>query len=227
MNKKTFKVLIPARGGSKELKNKNIRILDSKPLIQHTIEEAKNIFDAQDIFVSTDSDKIREIVERLGILVPNLRPKSLSNDLTPMKDVILHFLETEDKPDYIVLLQPTSPLRKSKHILEAMNYIDNKTDMVVSVCESKCNPYWNLFEETKNGFLKKSKRGDFNRRQDLPKVYMYNGAIYIIKVDSMIKNRDLNFRNIKKYLMDWKNSVDIDSIEDLEYTEYIKRKYNI
>ena len=120
-NNKLFKVLIPARGGSKGLKNKNIRILNSKPLIQYTIEEAKNIFDAKDIFVSTDSDEIREVAENSGILVPKLRPKSLSDDSTPMKDVILHFLENANKLDYLVLLQPTSPCRKSKHILEAIN----------------------------------------------------------------------------------------------------------
>ncbi len=226
-NNKLFKVLIPARAGSKGLKNKNIRMLSSKPLIQYTIEEANNVFDAKDIFVSTDSDEIREVAENLGILVPKLRPKSLSDDSTPMKDVILHFLENANKPDYLVLLQPTSPFRKSKHILEAINEIDDKTDMVVSVCDSKYNPYWNLFEETKNGDLKKSKKGNFYRRQDIPKVYLFNGAIYIIKVDSMIKNRDLNFKKVKKYLMDWKNSIDIDTIEQLQYAEFIKNKYNI
>ena len=226
-NKKHFKVLIPARAGSKEIKNKNIIMLDSKPLIQYTIEQANNIFDSKDIFVSTDSIEIRKIAEKLGIQVPKLRPKFLANDLTPMKDVILHFLENENKPDFLILLQPTSPFRKSKHILEAMNEIDDKIDMVVSVCESKFNPYWNLFEESKNGVLKKSKKGNYYRRQDLPKVYLYNGAIYIINVDSMIKNRDLNFKNVKKYLMDWKSSIDIDTIDDLLYAEFIKNKYKI
>ena len=227
LNNNLFKVLIPARGGSKGLKNKNIKMLDSKPLIQYTIEEAKNIFESKDIFISTDSAEIREVVEKSGIIVPKLRPKTLSGDLTPMKDVILHFLENDNRPDYIVLLQPTSPFRKSKHILEAINEMDDTTDMVVSVCESKYNPYWNLFEETKNGVLKKSKKENYYRRQDVPKVYMYNGAIYIIKVDSMIKNRDLNFKKVKKYLMDWKSSIDIDTIEQLEYAEFIKKKYNI
>ncbi len=226
-NNKLFKVLIPARGGSKGLKNKNIRMLSSKPIIQYTIEEANNIFDVKDIFVSTDSSEIKEVAEKLGILVPKLRPKSLSDDLTPMKDVILHFLENVNKLDYLVLLQPTSPFRKSKHILEAINEMDDKTDMVVSVCESKHNPYWNLFEETKSGVLKKSKKGNYYRRQDVPKVYLYNGAIYIIKVDSMIKNRNLNFKNVKKYLMDWKSSIDIDTEEQLQYAEFIKKKYKI
>ena len=73
----------------------------------------------------------------------------------------------------------------------------------------------------------KSKKGNFYRRQDIPKVYLYNGAIYIIKVDSMIKNRNLNFKNVKKYLMDWKSSIDIDTEEQLQYAEFIKKKYKI
>ena len=224
-NKKHFKVLIPARHGSKGLKNKNIISLGTKPLIQYTIEEAKNIFDTRDIFVSTNSVKIREVAEKSGILVPNLRPKSLSGDLTPMKDVILHFLENYKNPDYLVLLQPTSPFRKSKHILEAINELDDKTDMVVSVCESKNNPYWNLFEETKNGLLKKSKKGVYFTRQEVPKVYAYNGAIYVIKVDSMLKNKNLDFENVKKYLMNPISSIDIDTIEDLQYAEFIMNQY--
>lgn len=218
-----FNVVIPARSGSKGLKNKNILPLLDKPLISYTLEAAKGIFQANQIIVSTDSLEIKKIVEAHDIIIPRLRPKTLSGDVTPMSDVILDIIEKDlpSLPDYIIILQPTSPLRNSKHIREAMHLIDLKTEMIVSVCESKSNPYWNLFEENEKGSLIKSKPGSFTCRQHLPLVYRLNGAIYIIKTKSFLEKKNFQFNHIKKYVMSEKLSIDIDSFIDFKFAEMI------
>ena len=149
-------VIIPARSGSKGLPNKNILNLNNKPLISYTILAAKKVFDVKNIIVSTDCKKIKIESERLGIRVNSLRPDFLATDEASSLDVILYELKKYTKmnaePDVVILLQPTSPLRTSKNIEDAVKLYDNHLDMVVSVKRSHSNPYFNLFEENKNGF---------------------------------------------------------------------------
>ena len=109
-----------------------------------------------------------------------------------------------------MLLQPTSPLRKAIHIKDALGLYNDKIDMVVSVTKTSSNPYFVLFEENKDGFLVKSKKGSYIRRQDLPDVWEYNGAIYVIKTKSIINSEIYNFNFVKKYVMSPRFSVDID-----------------
>ncbi|MBO6622613.1 MAG: acylneuraminate cytidylyltransferase family protein [Balneola sp.] len=220
-----YLVIIPARGGSKGVPGKNIRPLKGKPLIHYTVEAARSLFNDSDICVSTDSDEIKKVVEQIGLKVPFIRPKELSQDSSGSHEVILHALDFYEKkgfePEAVILLQPTSPLRTAKHIEEAVKLFGPSLDMVVSVKESSSNPYYNLFEEDSSGFLKKSKKGSFVRRQDCPPVWEYNGAIYVINVNSIKKNRLHNLSNIKKYVMDDISSIDIDTELDFKLAEFI------
>lgn len=221
-------VVIPARGGSKGIPKKNIKKLNEKPLINYTIEAARDLFDDSCIYVSTDSEKIRKIVEATGLMVPFLRPSKLATDTANSQDVILHALEYFEQqngsPDIVILLQPTSPFRKAKHIKEAMTLYNPNLDMVVSVKETESNPYYVLFEEDKNGFLRKSKEGNFTRRQDCPKVWEFNGAIYIINTKSLKEKKMNEFSNVIKYEMDDKSSHDIDTMLDWDIAEIINKK---
>lgn len=222
LNSKKYKVLIPARGGSKGLPGKNIRPLNHKPLICYTIDAARGVFEDKDIFVSTDSPEIKEVVESYGLSIPRLRASHLGSDTASTVDVLIDFLETiNDIPDYIVLLQPTSPLRNSNHLAEALELVNDDLEMVVSVSESEANPYWNIFEENVDGYLVKSKEGSFSRRQDVPPVYNYNGAIYIISIDAFLKKKSLYFEKIVKYVMDKKSSIDIDDYLDFKIAEFL------
>jgi N-acylneuraminate cytidylyltransferase len=207
-------VVIPARGGSKGVPRKNIKLLGGKPLIQYTIEVAREIFDDNLICVSTDDLEILSVVEGLGLNVPFLRPKFLGEDSASTNDVLIHAIDYYEKsgytPDTVILLQPTSPFRKVEHLKDALEEFDNDCEMLVSVKESKSNPYYTLVEENQAGWLVKSKEGNFTRRQDCPKVYEINGAIYIINSDLLKKKGIGNLTHLKKYVMDEISSLDID-----------------
>lgn len=218
-------VIIPARGGSKGIPDKNIKELCGKPLILHTVEAARKLFTDSQIIVSTDSQRIKQIVEGSGLKVPFLRPPRLSTDHTPMDDVILHALDYFERsynpPQKIILLQPTSPLRDQNHIKEAIELFIDEIDLLVSVKKTDSNPYYVHYEENEKGFLEKSKAGVFIRRQDCPDVWELNGAIYIYNTNS-IKNLGLkNLKKIKKFIMDNKSSIDIDSQIDFDLAELL------
>lgn len=219
-------VIIPARGGSKGVPGKNIKVLNGKPLIHYTIEAARAVFADQFIYVSTDSTEIKSVAEQVGLKVPFLRPDDLATDTANSRDVILHTLEqfsriTAKAPDVIVLLQPTSPFRNEIHIKEALALYNSKLDMVVSVKETNSNPYYVLFEEDDAKFLKKSKEHKATRRQDVPKVWELNGAVYIINIASLKKSPISEFTKVTKYEMDEKSSHDIDTPLDWEIAEVI------
>lgn len=216
-------VIIPARGGSKGVPGKNIKLLNGKPLIQYTIEAALEVTDRENIIVSTDCEKIKEVVENLGIRIPSLRPTELACETTGTYEVLLHELfkiETEGKfYDYLILLQPTSPFRTGKQILEALQLYNNNIHMLVSVKETKANPYFVLREEDENGFLVPSKSSNTIRRQDIPKVWELNGAIYIINTSILKKMPLYKFTKVKKYVMDELTSHDIDTEMDWQLAE--------
>lgn len=221
-------VLIPARGGSKGVPRKNIKLLGGKPLIQYTIEAAKDVFDNSSICVSTDDAEIKAFAESLGLNVPFIRPKELSEDTSGSYEVMLHAIDFYEKngyrPDVLILLQPTSPFRTSKHILDALKLYSDDCEMVVSVKETKSNPYYVLFEENEDGFLVKSKDSTLTRRQDAPKVWELNGAIYIIRIEALKYKRLTEFTQLRKFVMDEKSSHDIDSIFDWELAEILLTK---
>ncbi len=220
-------IIIPARGGSKGVPRKNIKLLNGKPLIYYTIDAAREIVDDKNICVTTDDDEFIELVKSYGLKVPFKRPHELATDTSSTEEVIKHALSHyQNKGIYyekIVILQPTSPFRKGKHINEALLLFKPNLDMVVSVKQTKSNPYYVLFEENEKGFLEKSKNGNFTRRQDCPSVWEYNGAIYIISTKSLLKKSITQFKRIVKFEMDELSSLDIDSSLDWDFATYLLR----
>lgn len=222
--------LIPARGGSKSIPKKNIKNLKNKPLIYYAIDVARELSPDELICVSTDNDEIIEKVESYGLKIPFKRPDELATDQAGGYEVILHavsFYENAGfKLDCIVLLQPTSPFRKISHVKEAMELYSNDVDMVVSVKNTKSNPYFVLYEEDKNGFLKKlNNDSSLMRRQDAPVVYELNGAVYVINNKSLKKYNSVNeFTRIIKYEMDDLHSLDMDTSIDWAFGEFLIEK---
>ncbi len=224
MTKRTL-YLIPARGGSKGIPHKNIKPLNGKPLILYSVEVARQLADDADICVTTDDDEITRVVEESGLKVPFKRPEELATDTSGSYEVILHALDFFEQKgviyDVVVLLQPTSPFRTAQHVKEAISLYDDSLDMVVSVTESAANPYYSLFEENEDGFLDKSKKGKFTRRQDCPKVYEYNGAIYVMNVKSLREKSIGAFTKIRKYEMPRELSIDLDTPLDWTLAEVL------
>lgn len=216
--------IIPARGGSKGLPDKNIRQLGGKPLIEWSIRAAREASEilGGTLMVSTDSERIADIVRSAGVNVPWLRPAELATDTASSRAVILHAMDMAVKDgiefDTVILLQPTSPLRTAQDILTAADIYSTTpgVEMVVSVCESEDNPYYNLFETDTEGNLHICKgSGLLTRRQDAPKVYKYNGAVYVIRPESLIDKELGAFEYRFPYVMPVERSVDIDSERDL------------
>jgi N-acylneuraminate cytidylyltransferase len=223
-------IIIPARGGSKGVPRKNIKLLNGIPLIHYTIKAAQQIFDDSLICVSTEDEEIKQVAEQTNIIVPFLRPQELASDTSGSYEVLLHAIEhyanNGYEADTLILLQPTSPYRTSSQIEEALQLYTNEIDMVVSVKETKSNPYYILFEENESGFLRKSKESNFTRRQDCPKVWEYNGAIYIINVASLKKGTIGDFKKVIKYEMDEFSSHDIDTPLDWDFAEILIKNLN-
>jgi N-acylneuraminate cytidylyltransferase len=168
------------------------------------------------------------VVEGMGQPIRALRPETLAQDDTPTAAVIAYELEQwrlihGSYPEYVVLLQATSPFRNGQHLKEAWHlFQESKAEMLVSVCASKQNPYYNLFEEH-HGFLQKSKEGTFTRRQDCPAVWELNGAIYIFQTDRFLEVGIQGMQKIK-YVMSERDSIDIDSPMDWLIAEQIFSK---
>ncbi len=219
-------VIIPARGGSKGIPHKNIKPLNGKPLIHYTIDEAREIVSDEDICVSTDDLEIIKCVEDYGLKVPFVRPEELATDTAGTYEVLLHALNFYEKQgrhyDVVMLLQNTSPFRKAEQIKEALKLYNKDVDMVVSVKECPANPYYCVFEEDNNGFLHVCK-GDGNifRRQDAPKVYEYNGAIYIMNAETLKTTHMHKMQKRVKYVMDEMSSFDLDTMTDWNIAESI------
>lgn len=224
-------VIIPARGGSKGVPRKNIKQLNGKPLIQYTIDAARAVFPDEVICVSTDDLEIKSVVESLGLKVPFLRPEELAIDTAGTYEVLLHAIAFYEAKGYhadtIILLQPTSPFRTAEHLKNALQLYLPNSEMLASVKETHVNPYFVLREENTEGWLVKSKEGNFTRRQDCPKVYELNGAIYIINVAAMKNRHIMYFERVSKYLMDEYSSHDIDNQLDWIMAETIVKTVSI
>jgi CMP-N,N'-diacetyllegionaminic acid synthase len=216
-------VIIPARKGSKGIPGKNKKLLNGKPLIQYTIDIALSVIPKKNIYVSTDDEDILEIAKNNGLSCENLRPISISGDNSSAREVMLYEASRcENIIDQIIYLQPTSPLRKKKHLIEALNLFEvGKTDMVVSVSRTKSNPYFNLYEENTDGYLKISKNSTFKTRQSVPEVFEINGAIYIIDIRKLREKEINEFKMVKKYIMPKENSIDIDDDIDWILAEHL------
>ena len=221
MNKKII-AIIPARSGSKGLKDKNIKELNGKPLIAYSIEAAKEAGIFDEIIVSTDSEKYAQIARHYGANVPFLRSEENSSDTAGSWGVVREVLsKLEDKFDIAVLLQPTSPLRTAKNIVEAYQMLlDKNADTVCSVCETAHSAFWcNVLDENNSmeNFIDKKYQVP---RQQLQKTYTLNGAIYIIKTE-LIESPDFYSKNSFAYVMKKEESIDIDSEFDFKYAEVL------
>lgn len=222
-------IIIPARGGSKGIPKKNIVELAGRPLIDYTIQAALKVAPIDHIILSTDSEEIVTVAERCGLPVAYRRPAALATDTAGSREVILDAMDWADNQgigyDAIVLLQPTSPLRVAEDILGAMSMFTPDIDMVVSVAEARCNPYYNCFETDETGYLKISKGdGQYTRRQDVPPVYEYNGAVYVINPQSIRKMNLGSFPRRVPYVMPAERSVDIDAPVDLLVADHLLGK---
>ena len=218
--------LITARGGSKGIPHKNIKPLNGKPLIYYAIDIARQFVDDKDICVSTDSEDIIKTVEDYGLRVPFKRPDELASDTAGSYEVILHAIKFYEGVgihyDNIVLLQPTSPFRTIEDVEGCIAMYNDTCDMVVSVKPAASNPYYDIYEEDACGNLVISKGdGKITRRQDAPKCYEYNGAVYVINVNSLKSKHMNDFQKILFYEMSEIHSVDLDTMLDWKYAELL------
>lgn len=212
--------IIPARGGSKGIKRKNLIAYKGKPLLKWTIDAALNSNFINDVVVSSDNDEILALANNNKGLITLKRPKELAEDNSRTEPVLKHVLESLSQSDYshIILLQPTSPLRTVEHIDDAFKLLNNsKANSLISVCSLEDHPF-KSFKLDQNGFLEGIINNDypFYPRQILPKTYKANGAIYIIKVDEFKKNYSLLTDKTIHFEMSKESSKDIDTVEDLK-----------
>lgn len=219
--------IIPARGGSKGIPRKNIKLLNGKPLIYYSIEASNSCNFISKTFVSTEDDEISEISKKLGSQVIK-RPLNLANDKSSSIDVIFHVLDyLEDKnslPEIFVLLQPTSPLRTSKDITNAIElFKSNECDSLVSVSELNHQSLLNF--SLNEGYLVQNTEKEFfnSRRQDLPTYYVLNGAIYITTPDFIRKNKSFYGDRTIPYLMPKERSIDLDTPLDFKIVDFLMR----
>ncbi len=229
MDKKRL-AIIPARSGSKGLKDKNIKPLNGKPLMAYSIEAAlaSGVFD--EVMVSTESEKYAGIAKEYGASVPILRSAEFATDKVDARGAVLEVLDHYEKNgrtfDSLCILQPTSPLRRAQDIIDAYKLFEEKaTISVISVCPAEHPIQWygQLKEENSlDGFISK----DYNRknRQDLRPYHRLNGAIYIYDIQEF-KNETFAYQEGSyAYVMDPEFSVDIDTIDDFEYAEFLLKK---
>jgi len=229
-NKLNIICIITARSGSKGLKNKNIRKLKGLPLLAYTVLAAKRSKILTRVILSTDSKLYANIGLKFGAEIPFIRPKNLATSTAHHPDVVNHavkFLEKKEKFkfDYIMMLQPTSPYRNAKHIDEAIKkFLKEKNDSLISIKKQDYPPWWMfLIKKNKLGqFLKFKRKNVFNlERQEFPKLFRPNGAIYISKRKVLYQGNLINPKSCGYYLMNEKNSIDIDNIIDLKVAENI------
>ena len=225
--------LIPARGGSKGVPGKNIKLLGGKPLIQFTSDVALASSFLTKVIVSTDDDAIIFVAEKIGLDVPFKRPNNLAEDTSPTLPVILHALEyLESKGEFfdaVCLLQVTSPFRTVAFLDEAIQqFIDKDTDSLVSVLEvpHEFNPHW-TFELDDNQHLKIATGEDeiITRRQNLPKAYHRDGSLYITKTPVLKEQNSLYGKTISHIESPKEFYVNIDTMKDWEKAEdFINKK---
>lgn len=223
--------IIPARSGSKGLKDKNIKMLCGKPLMAYSIEAAlgSDMFD--EVMVSTDSDEYARIAIQYGAKVPFLRSEFASSDAAStwdaVSEVIEMYREIGQDFDTVCVLQPTSPLRKKEHIVEAYGVYDSKNaNSVVGVCLTDHSPLWentlpqdDCMEDFLSRFIDEN-----DRRQDLGDFYRINGAVYICKINNELRF-NLYDKSCYAYKMNKKDSIDIDDVDDFDLAEYYMKRH--
>ncbi len=238
MNMPKYLYLIPARGGSKGIPGKNIRPLCGIPLIGHTISQALEVATPEDVVVTTDDEAIAGTARAHGASVPFMRPARLASDTASSRDAILHAIDWMEchgrHYDAVVLLQPTSPLRRADDIRRCVDAFEkalragDAPDMAVTVCEARTNPYYSAFETDTDGFLHISKGdGHYTRRQDAPKVWEFNGAVYVIDVAALRREEISRLRRTLPVDMPADRSIDLDTLADWDRAEVATRRQDM
>jgi N-acylneuraminate cytidylyltransferase/CMP-N,N'-diacetyllegionaminic acid synthase len=217
--------VIPARGGSKGIPGKNVKPIADKPLIAWTIEAALSSQHIDHLIVSTDSKQIAEVAQGFGADVPFLRPSDLAADETPGIDPILHAVGAVAGFDWVVVLQPTSPLRSSADIDGCIQLaINGGTSSAVSICEASDHPEWTFSLSADRELIKYSGGGVSNRRQELQSCYILNGAIYVANIDWMRREKSLIGPGTLGFVMPKDRSVDIDDYFDFKIAEFLLKE---
>ena len=216
---------IPARGGSKGLPNKNSLIIAGKPLVVHSIDTAKKISLIDQIYVSTEDKKIKQIALNNNVHVIN-RPIELASDSANLLDVYKHMINvistSDEKNIIIVIFIPTSPIRKVSEMEKCIQMFDDKIDFIISVTKSKVRPGW-LFLE-KNGLLNFWLKGqqDVNRQEQENTYYYLTGSIFVTTSNFLKKHKELIIGGrMKKFLVDEKQALDIDTKFDFEVCKFV------
>ena len=225
INGKSVLAIIPARGGSKGIPRKNIRDLCGKPLLAWTIEEAKKSKYIDRLILSSEDAEIIDVAKTWGCEVPFVRPEKFAQDDTPGIDPVLHAIQMlDEKYDYVVLLQVTSPLRIVEDIDGCIEWcVKRNAKSCVAVSEVVENPYW-MYTIASNCKLEKFVDTDveYTRRQDLPKVFIINGAMYIAECNWLAHKKTFCSQETIGYIMPEERSLDIDSERDFKVCEAIK-----
>jgi len=210
--------IIPARGGSKGLPHKNVLSTAGKPLIVWTIQAAQKARCITKVILSSDDAEIISVATDFGCDVPFIRPDTLATDSASTLDVVLHSMDQMPGYDFVIILQPTSPLRTATDIDAAFDtMIASGAPSCVSVCEVDETPYW-MFSIGENGQLERliNLPYDIHRRQNLPDAYKLNGAIYIIATDTLRETNSFTSDETVAYIMDRRVSIDVDTRLDHE-----------
>lgn len=220
--------VIPARGGSKGIPGKNIKPMGGIPLICRSIDIARKFVDDKDICVTTDSDEIINVVCQHGMEVPFKRPDYLATDTASSYDVLIHALDFYKSKgidyDWMVLLQPTSPFRKEEDLRKMLDMMTDDLDMVVSVKQAETNPYYNCYAVNEQGYLQKfikTPGAGYGRQAARPVIYEKNGSVYVIKIDSLRKQKINEFEKVRFYEMDKVYSIDLDEPLDWIFAEAV------
>jgi CMP-N,N'-diacetyllegionaminic acid synthase len=219
--------IIPARGGSKGLRGKNIIDVSGKPMIAWSIEAAQKCSYITTIIVSTDDEKIKLAAEQFGVAVPVLRPDHLSQDETLSSDVLLHCINENQGYDTICMLQPTSPLRTAGDLDDAFRlFKESGAPACVSVVENEYSPYWSFrIVNKKLNFLFPLKEIPL-RRQALQPTYSLNGAIYIANIEWFKENKSFLSNETAAFVMPFERSLDIDTVFDLKIARKLLSKHS-
>ncbi len=223
-----FAIVVPARKGSKSVKNKNLIKINKKHLIEYTLIAA-NKSDVKLKFILTDDKKIKKISKKYNFNTEYIRPKKVSHSKASLVDTLLDFIRnTEEKYryDYLVVLQPTSPMRDHSDINNAIKLIiKKKATSLASISESQEHPYEQIIINKKKWRLLFNKSKRFYRRQDFDiKVFFITGAIYIISKASILRYKKIITNNHVNFLMKKLKSLDINDYEDIEIAKYLLKK---
>lgn len=215
INKEKVLAIIPARGGSKGVLRKNVRMLGSKPLIAWSIEAARATPIIDRLIVSTDDTEIAEVAQAYGADVPFMRDKVLAEDDTPTIAAVMDALDRCPGFDWVILLQPTSPLRSAEDIEQTYRLcMYAKAQSSVSVCLAKESPYWMYTLDEKSLMKPILSAKTIVRRQDLPPVYVLNGAVYVANIAWLRKTKSFVTEETIAYSMPLERSIDIDTEDD-------------